>query len=60
LTPATATRRSRQSAAVVGANGIDRDVLLKAVFPGGMPPREDVIRAATGWLDDAERLARMR
>jgi predicted RNA-binding Zn-ribbon protein involved in translation (DUF1610 family) len=41
-------------------NGIDRDALLKTLFPDGMPPREEVIRAASGWLDDAERLSRMR
>jgi hypothetical protein len=34
--------------------------LLKSVFPNGLPAREDVIRAATSWLDDAERLVRMR
>jgi len=37
----------------------DRDALLKALFPNGIPPREDVIRAVNSWLDDAERLARM-
>jgi hypothetical protein len=40
-------------------NGIDRDALLKTLFPDGIPAREEVIRAASGWLDDAERLARM-
>jgi hypothetical protein len=34
--------------------------LLKSVFPEGIPAREDVIRAVTTWLDDAERLGRMR
>jgi hypothetical protein len=34
--------------------------LLKSVFPDGIPAREDVIRAVTSWLDDAERLVRMR
>jgi C2H2-type zinc finger len=37
----------------------DRDALLKALFPNGIPPREDVIRAVNVWLDEAERLARM-
>jgi hypothetical protein len=40
-------------------DGIDRDALLKSVFPNGLPAREDVIRAATNWLDDAEELVRM-
>jgi len=34
--------------------------LLKALFPNGIPPKEDAIRAVNAWLDDAERLARMR
>jgi hypothetical protein len=43
-----------------GNSVIDRDALLKAIFPAGIPASEYVIRAATGWLDEAERLARMR
>jgi hypothetical protein len=34
--------------------------LLKSLFPDGIPAREEVVRAATTWLDEAERLARMR
>jgi hypothetical protein len=34
--------------------------LATDLFPTGMPAREQVIRAVSGWLDDAERLARMR
>jgi len=30
------------------------------LFPDGMPAREEVIRAASGWLDEAERLSRVR
>ena len=37
---------------------VDRDALLAALFPAGIPPREDVIRAVNNWLDEAERLAR--
>jgi predicted RNA-binding Zn-ribbon protein involved in translation (DUF1610 family) len=46
--------------AVASREGIDRDALLKSVFPDGIPASEDVIRAVTVWLDDAERLVRMR
>jgi len=60
LTSQASARRTNQSAAVASGSGINRDALLKAIFPGGMPARVEVIRAATGWLDDAERLARMR
>jgi len=34
--------------------------LLVALFPSGIPAKEDVIRAVGEWLDDAERLAKMR
>jgi hypothetical protein len=55
-----ATKRSsaaprRDSSAVV-----NRDMLLGALFPNGLPAKEDVLRATNQWLDDAERLARMR
>jgi len=44
----------------VSKNGLDRDGLLKSVFPDGIPAREEVVRAASQWLDEAERLARLR
>jgi hypothetical protein len=43
-----------------GQVSVDRDALLAAIFPQGIPPRENVIRAVNSWLDEAERLARMR
>ena len=52
------TRRAR-----VGADGrsrLNRDQLLQALFPNGVPPREDVIRSVNHWLDEAERLVRLR
>jgi hypothetical protein len=30
------------------------------LFPEGLPAREEVIRAASDWLDEAERLSRTR
>jgi hypothetical protein len=39
---------------------IDRDALLAALFPEGVPPRESVIRELAAWLDQAERLAKQR
>jgi hypothetical protein len=50
------SRRSSNGA----ATSVNRDALLRALFPNGMPAREDVVRAATAWLDQAEQLARMR
>ena len=38
----------------------DRDKVLAAVFPNGVPPKADVIAALPPWLDEAERLSRMR
>jgi uncharacterized C2H2 Zn-finger protein len=38
---------------------VNRDALLQALFPNGLPAREAVIRAANDWLNQAEQLARM-
>jgi hypothetical protein len=38
---------------------VDRNQLLQALFPKGVPPREDVIRRISGWLDEAEQLAKL-
>jgi hypothetical protein len=39
---------------------VDRDALLRALFPSGIPARDDVVRAVGAWLDEGERLARMK
>jgi hypothetical protein len=42
-------------------NGVvDRDGLLQALFPEGVPPRENVIHKLGAWLDQAEQLAKLR
>src|SRR6185436_7142426 len=33
---------------------VDRDALLQTIFPGGIPAKEKVMRAANAWLDEAE------
>jgi uncharacterized C2H2 Zn-finger protein len=38
---------------------VNRDRLLQTLFPNGVPPREDVIKRVSSWLDDAERLAKL-
>jgi len=53
-------RRSGRSQARASAAQLNRDALLQAIFPGGVPAREAVIRAANAWLDEAERLARLK
>jgi len=58
-----ATTRPRTGAASPGGtqkNASNRDALLESLFPNGVPPREDVIRAVGLWLDEADRLAAMR
>lgn len=53
-----AVGRSRSSATTNGQ--FDRNQLLRTLFPNGVPPREDVLRAVNGWLDEAERLTRLK
>lgn len=59
-------RRQRTQSKAAGSSGtstrersatVDRDQLLQALFPNGVPPREDVINQLSSWLDEAERLA---
>jgi uncharacterized C2H2 Zn-finger protein len=63
----TARRRSprrlasRSAGARTSRDGsVDRDALLQALFPNGIPAKEDIIRAINSWLDDAERLAKLK
>lgn len=39
-------------------SNVDRDGLLRALFPNGIPARESLIRELNNWLDQGERLAR--
>lgn len=54
--------RRRRAGSTRGASGrgISRDQLLQSLFPNGLPAREEVIRRANAWLDEAERLARVK
>jgi hypothetical protein len=57
LNPAAATpARARRPD---GRSTVDRNQLLPALFPKGVPPREDVIRRISGWLDEAEQFAKL-
>jgi hypothetical protein len=38
---------------------VNRDQLLRTLFPNGIPAREEVVRSVNAWLDEAERLARL-
>ncbi len=53
----TSGRRSRSTQRT---SGVNRDALLRALFPNGVPAREQTLSAVSAWLDEAERLARLR
>jgi hypothetical protein len=65
-----ATTRTRRAAAPAPPNSesrqprgsradrVDRDALLKTLFPNGMPARTATLTAVAAWLDEAQRLAR--
>lgn len=59
-TAADRRRGSNRRALRRSASTLDRDALLQTIFPNGVPAREAVISAANAWLDDAERLARLK
>lgn len=54
------TSSPRQGARDGSAAQFDRNQLLQTLFPQGVPPKEDVIRAVGSWLDEAERLTNLR
>jgi hypothetical protein len=54
-------RRSSNGAARRStANGVDHNALLRAVFPDGIPPKQELIAAVNDWLAQADTLARQR
>jgi Zinc finger, C2H2 type len=57
-TKTTATPAGRSSSPSNGA--LNRDALLQTLFPNCIPAKENVIRSANSWLDEAERLTRLR
>src|ERR687885_396866 len=59
-TRSRAKRTAQPGSGSTNAAGVDRDALLQALFPNGVPAREDVIRAVSQLLDEAERLTRLR
>jgi hypothetical protein len=55
----SSSRRGRARSSDGTRSGLNRDALLQALFPNGLPARESVIRAANDWLDQAEQLAKL-
>ena len=54
---ANTSTTTRSAASPRHEGSIDRDALLSALFPNGIPARERLIRELDKWLDQAERLA---
>jgi hypothetical protein len=56
--PATRRQAARPRTSRSSSDGfvVNRDALLQAIFPNGVPAREEVIRRANAWLDEAEKL----
>lgn len=54
---ATRSTTSARSATARPRKPLNRDALLAALFPNGIPARESVIRDVNAWLDQAEKLA---
>ena len=64
-TPTQGTSTGRRTATAAasrrspGNGSIDRDALLKTLFPSGIPARQDAIVAVNDWLNEADRLSRL-
>jgi uncharacterized C2H2 Zn-finger protein len=58
----TTAQTTARAAATSASNGVavDHDALLRALFPAGIPPRQDIIAAVNDWLTQADTLARQR
>lgn len=54
------SRGQGRTASRAQSDGVDRNALLGALFPQGIPPREEVVSAVNEWLNEAERLARLK
>jgi len=58
----SSSRRARPSAASTTSRrrrGVDRDALLNALFPTGLPANAALVAALGAWLEEGERLAKM-
>jgi C2H2-type zinc finger len=58
--PRRRSRGASRGSTTTQKASVNRDLLLGALFPNGIPPRQDVIRAVNAWLDAADRLRAMR
>jgi hypothetical protein len=56
---ATRSAAARGSRRRTQATSVNRDALLQALFPSGIPARESVLSQVNSWLAEAERLAKL-
>ncbi len=56
----SASSNSVRSGGSGPSGAINRDALLQVLLPKGVPARFEAIRAVGAWLEEAERLARLR
>jgi hypothetical protein len=56
---AQSSSRATGRSSAAGGGRADHDALLRALFPNGIPPREEVVAAVNDWLAQADRLARL-
>jgi hypothetical protein len=47
---------AQSTPAAARPKGVDRDALLRVVFPTGLPADDQIIRAANEWLARAEQI----
>jgi hypothetical protein len=58
---ATSSRRRRASSRTSARpdGGVDRDALLRILFPSGLPARAHLLEALNHWLDEADALTQL-
>jgi hypothetical protein len=56
---AQASLRATNRSAAADGRRPDHDALLRALFPNGIPPRQEVVAAVNDWLAQADKLARL-
>jgi hypothetical protein len=57
---ASRPRPTRTRQAKPASKGADRDALLRTLFPQGIPAKQEIIGSLNIWLEEADRLSRLR
>jgi hypothetical protein len=58
--PSAQPLRPRRTTADGQRRVVDRDALLRSLFPNGIPPTEQALQQVNAWLEQAEQLTRLR